>query len=99
MIQTQYNGRKSNFGPDLGPLGPNSGRQNFVSKIWLHQSLDNMVSYHQVKYLKKLMIHSLRKRSDGRTDGQTDESDFTGRCPTKVKCLKIMNCLKTHSCL
>ena len=30
------------------------------------------------------------------TDGQTDESDFTGRCPTNVKCLKIMNCLKTH---
>ena len=72
MIQTQYNGRKSNFGSDLGPLGPNSGRQNFVSKIWLHQSLENMVSYHQVKYLKKLMIHSLRKFSDGRTEGRTD---------------------------
>ena len=25
MIQTQLNGKKPNFGPDLGPLGPNSG--------------------------------------------------------------------------
>ena len=48
------------------------------------------------------MIHSLRKLSDGWTDGrkdgrtdnqdgQTDESDFTGRCPTNVKCPEIMN--------
>ena len=27
----------------------------------------------------------LRKLSDGRTDGQTDESDFIGRCRTNVK--------------
>ena len=24
--------------------------------------------------------------TDGRTDGQTDESDFIVRCPTNVKC-------------
>ena len=29
MIQTQENGKKPHFGPDLGPLGPNSGRQFF----------------------------------------------------------------------
>ena len=29
MIQTQENGEKSHFGPDLGPLGSNSGYQNF----------------------------------------------------------------------
>ena len=34
----------------------------FSQKIWLHQSLDVMVSYHHVQYQKK--------RSDGRTDGQ-----------------------------
>ena len=27
----------------------------------------------------------LRRLSDGRTDGQTDESDFIGRCPTNVE--------------
>ena len=27
----------------------------------------------------------LRKLSDGRTDRQTDESDFIGRCPTNVE--------------
>ena len=27
----------------------------------------------------------LRKLSDGRTDGQTDESDLIGRCPTNVE--------------
>ena len=35
MIQTQENGKKPHFGPDLGPLGPHSGRQICFSKIWL----------------------------------------------------------------
>ena len=29
IIQTQENGEKSDFGPDLDPLGANSGRQIF----------------------------------------------------------------------
>ena len=29
MIQTQENGKKPHFGPNLGPLGPNLGRQVF----------------------------------------------------------------------
>ena len=33
MIQTQENGKKSHFVPDLGPLGPNSDRQNFFIKL------------------------------------------------------------------
>ena len=48
MIQTQENVKKPHFGPDLGPLSPNSDRQFFFSKIWLRQSLDIMVSYHRV---------------------------------------------------
>ena len=58
MIQTQENCKKPNFGPDLGSLGPNSGYQLFFSKIRLCQSLDITVSYHHVKYQKKLMIQS-----------------------------------------
>ena len=33
MIQTQANDEKHHFGPDLGPLGPNSGRQIFSTKL------------------------------------------------------------------
>ena len=58
IIQTQENGEKPNFGPDLGPLDPNSDCQKFCSKIWFHQSLDIMVRYHPVQYQKKLMIRS-----------------------------------------
>ena len=58
MIQTQENGKKLHFGPDLGPLSPNSGRQFFFSKIWLCQPLDIMINYYHVQYQKKLMIQS-----------------------------------------
>ena len=32
MIQTQENGEKPHFGPDLGLLGPKSGREFFFLK-------------------------------------------------------------------
>ena len=32
MIQPQENGKKPNFGPGLGPLGPNSGCHFFLKK-------------------------------------------------------------------
>ena len=55
--------------------------------IWLFQSLDIMVSYHHVQYQKKLIIQSRENLvTDRWTDGQTNESDFIGRCPTKVEC-------------
>ena len=49
-----------------------------------------MVSYHYVKYQKKLMTQSWENLvTDGRTDAQRDkqtvESDFIGRCPTDVE--------------
>ena len=71
MIQTQENGGKPHFRPDLGLLRPNSGHEIF-SKIWLCQSLDIMISYHYVQYRKKTKGPILRKLSDGRTDGQMD---------------------------
>ena len=33
IIQTQENGTKTHFGPDLDPLGPNSGRQFFFKNM------------------------------------------------------------------
>ena len=33
MIQTQENGKKPYFGPDLSPLGPNSSHQKIFIKL------------------------------------------------------------------
>ena len=89
MIQTQENGEKPRY--HLGSLGPNSGRQFFFffSKIWFRQSLEIMVSYHQVRYLKKLMIQFCEGRTDRQTDRHKDESHFIGRCSTNVERPKI----------
>ena len=86
--QTWEIGKKSSFGPDFGPFGPNSDHQFFFSKIWLGQSLDTMVSYHHAQYQKKLMIQTWGNLV---TDGQTDENDFIGRCPTNVERPKDIN--------
>ena len=61
MTQTQENGEKPHFGPDLDTLDPNSGRQFVFSKIWFGQSLDIMVRYHHAKYLKKTNDPILKK--------------------------------------
>ena len=58
MKQTGKNDKKPSFGSNFGQLGPNSGGQNFLYKIWPQQSLDIMVSYHHVQYQKKLMLQS-----------------------------------------
>ena len=71
LIQTQENDKKPHFGPDLGPLGPNSDGQIYFSKIWL-QSLDIMFRYHHVQYQKKTNDPILRKFSDGRIDRRTN---------------------------
>ena len=77
-------------------LIPNSGRQFFFSKIWLFESLDILVGYHHEQYQEKLMIHYWENLvTDGRTDRQrdrqTEESDFTGRCPTNVERPIVLN--------
>ena len=64
IIQTQENGGKRHFEPDLGPLGLVKFALQiffFFFEIWVRQSLDIimfMVSYHHVQYQKKLMIQS-----------------------------------------
>ena len=45
MIQTQENTQKRHFGPDLGPLDSNSGRQNFFKKLQA-----------RTKYLRKTLV-------------------------------------------
>ena len=90
MNQTWENGKKPSFGPNFCSFDTNSGRQIFFSKFWLRQTLDIIASYHLAQYQKKLMIQSWEnlvtdRRTDGRTDWQTDECDFTGRCPTNIE--------------
>ena len=46
MIQTQENGKKPHFGPDLNSLGPNLGQHFFFFFL------------QKVQYQKKLMIQS-----------------------------------------
>ena len=49
------------------------GREIFVSKIWLGQSLDIMVSQlSSCTIAEKINDPILRKLSDGRTDGRID---------------------------
>ena len=85
--QTWENAKKPSFGPSFGP---NSGRCFFSSKVCLRQPLDIMVSYHHVQYQKNLLIQSWENlKADRRTDGQTDESNFIGRCPTNVERPKV----------
>ena len=49
-----------------------------------------MLSYRHVQYQKKLMIQSCEnlvtdRQTDGKADGQMEESDFIGQCPTNVE--------------
>ena len=81
------------LGPILAHLAkiPVTNFSFFFSKIWLRQSLDIMVSNHHAQYQKKPMIQSWESLvTDGRTDGQTDDSDFIGRCPTNVERPKMI---------
>ena len=52
------------FWPELEPLGTNSARENFFTKIWLRQSLDTMVSCYHVQYQKKTNNPIVRKLSN-----------------------------------
>ena len=75
MIQTQENGEKPHFGPDLVPLSPNSGH-HFFNFFSLKKLALAVTRYHgqlsSSKISEKTNDPILRKFSDGRTDRQTD---------------------------
>ena len=84
--------KKNSFWAWFRTVGSKFGPQIFFffSKIYLLQSLDILVSYHHVQYQKKLIIQSSENLvTDGRTEGQTYESDLIGCCPTNVERPKI----------
>ena len=79
--------KKPSFGPDFCPFDPNSGRQ-FLFFFFKNLALSVTKYYGQLSsctILEKTNDPILRKLSDGRTDGWTDESHFTGRCPTNIE--------------
>ena len=81
MNQTWKNGKTPCFGPDFGPFNPNSGCQNFFSKIWLRQSPITMYNIR-----KKLMIQSWENLvTDGRTDGSVNVQFQYGLCATRCQ--------------
>ena len=69
MIQTQENGEKPHFGPNLGPLGPTSGCQFFFKK----NLASSAIRYHGQLLLCKISgktnDRNLTKFSDGWIDG------------------------------
>ena len=56
IMQTQENGKKPHFGPNLGPLGQ-IWADNFFSRIWLHQSLDITVGYYHVPVVHGFVLY------------------------------------------
>ena len=86
--QTQENGKKPHFGPDLGPLIPTLACQFPFTDLSL-----SVNKYHgqlsSCSISEKTNDPILRKRSDGRMDVETDrekeERDFIGHCPTSVR--------------
>ena len=75
MVQTQENGEKPYFGPNLGPLDPNLGRQLFCQKYGVES---HYISWSAIIIcnIRKTNHPISRKFSDERTDrranGQTD---------------------------
>ena len=71
MIQTQENGEKPYFGPDLGPLGTNPGCQFFFKNL-----ASSVTRYHgqlsSCKISEKTNDPILRKFTGGQMDGRTD---------------------------
>ena len=67
-------------------IWPKFSLSNFFSKIWLHQSLNVMVSYCHVQYQKKLMIQSWQNLvTDGRMDRRKYDEWLHRRLSTNVE--------------
>ena len=72
-----------NFWPDLGPLGPNF-LKNLASLVTRYHGQLSSCTISK-KTNNPVMRKLSNRRTDGRTDWQTDKSDFIGRCPTNVE--------------
>ena len=74
MIQNQENGKKTHFRPDLGPLGPNSDffLKNLASSVTRHHGqLSSCIKTEKIN--DPILKEFSDRRTDRRTEGQTDE--------------------------
>ena len=82
--QTWKNGKNLVLSPILTPLA-----QILATNIFSKNLALSVTTYHgqlsSCTISEKTNDPVLRKVRDGRTDGQTEESDFIGRCPTNVE--------------
>ena len=69
--QTSENDKKPNFGPDFGPLGPNSDCQFFLKKNLASSATRYHSQLSSCTISKKPNDPILRKFSDGQTYGRT----------------------------
>ena len=76
IIQTQENGGKRHFEPDLGPLGLVKFALQIFFFFFFGDLASSVTRYHgqlsSCTISEKTNDPILRKLSDGRTDGQTD---------------------------
>ena len=60
--QTWENGKKSSFGTNFGPFGPNLGPKIFFHVISLYYKLDIVPSYHCMQFQGKSMNQTWENR-------------------------------------
>ena len=78
MIQTQENGKKTHFGPNFGPMVPNSGRNFFfknlsssVTRYYGQLSSSTISKKTNDSILRKFKAGRTNRRTDGHTDRRT----------------------------
>ena len=77
--QTQENGKKTNFGPDLDLLGPNSGRHFFF--FFFFKNLDSSIT----RYQGQLSSYSVSGKTDHPVLRKLSGTRTDGHCPTNTE--------------
>ena len=58
MDQTWKNDKKTNFGPDFSPFGPNLNPQFFFLQVLPQLVVDIVSNYHPMQFKEKLTNHT-----------------------------------------
>ena len=97
MVQTQENGKKNHFGPDLGLLEPNSSHwffffSNMASSVTRYYGQISSCTISE-KTNDSIFGKFSERRTDKLIDRQKDESNFIWRFPTNVdRAITILMC-------
>ena len=52
--------KRTNFGPNFGLFTPNLGLQNFFGEFYIEESLNIVLGYYPVQFIRKLMNQTLK---------------------------------------